>query len=79
MTSLLSPALALSSTGEEAVMPTTREHGARANDGGTMTNKTTARARTAMRELDDVPTQLAALEAMTVGQQIGRASCRERV
>ncbi len=32
-------------------MPTTREHGARANDGGTMTNKTTARARTAMREL----------------------------
>ncbi len=68
MTSLLSPALALSSTGEEAVMPTTREHGARANDGGTMTNKTTARARTAMRELDDVPTQLAALEAMTVGQ-----------
>ena len=53
MTSLLSPALALSSTGEEAVMPTTREHGARANNGGTMNNKATARARTAMRELDD--------------------------
>ena len=33
-----------------------------------MNNKTTARARAAMRELDDVPTQLAALESMTVGQ-----------
>ena len=33
-----------------------------------MNNKATARARTAMRELDDVPTQLAALESMTVGQ-----------
>lgn len=49
-------------------MPTTREHGARANNGGTMNNKATARARTAMRELDDVPTKLAALESMTVGQ-----------
>jgi hypothetical protein len=49
-------------------MPTTREHDARANHGGTMNNKATARARTAMRELDDVPTKLAALESMTVGQ-----------
>lgn len=33
-----------------------------------MNNNTTARARAAMRELGDVPTQLAALESMTVGQ-----------
>jgi hypothetical protein len=62
----LSLVLALSSTGEEAVMPTMREHGARA-EGGTMT-KTATRARANARELGDVPTQLAALETMSVGQ-----------
>ena len=58
--------LALSSTGEEAVMATTREHGAR-DEGRTM-SKTTVRARANARELGDVPTQLAALEQMNVGQ-----------
>jgi hypothetical protein len=50
-------------------MPTTREHGARA-EGGTnkMTTKTVARARANARELGDVPAQLAALETMSVGQ-----------
>jgi hypothetical protein len=48
-------------------MPTLREHGARAHDGGTMTNKTAARARASARELRDVPSQLAALETMNVG------------
>ena len=47
-------------------MPSTREHGARA-EGGTM-SKTAARARTNARELGDVPTQLAALETMSVGE-----------
>ncbi len=63
--SSLSQALALSSTGEEAVMPQARGHGAPANHGDTMT-KTTARSRAEMRRLDDMPSQLAALETMNV-------------
>lgn len=63
--SSLSQALALSSTGEEAVMPQARGHGAPANHGDTMT-KTTARSRAEMRKLDDMPSQLAALETMNV-------------
>ena len=47
-------------------MPTTREHGARANHGGTMT-KTAARARANARALGDVPSQLAELDTMNVG------------
>ena len=65
MRSSLSQALALSSTGEEAVMPQARGHGAPANHGDTMT-KTTARSRAEMRRLDDMPSQLAALETMNV-------------
>ena len=65
MRSSLSAALALSSTGEEAVMPQARGHGAPANHGDTMT-KTTARSRVEMRRLDDMPSQLAALETMNV-------------
>lgn len=60
--------LALSSTGEEAVMATTREHGAR-DEGRTM-SKTTVRARASARELGDVPTQLAALEEQGVPAQV---------
>jgi hypothetical protein len=49
-------------------MPATREHDARAEGGSyAMTTKTAARARANARELGDVPTQLAALETMTVG------------
>ena len=65
MRSALSSALALSSTGEEAVMPEAHGHGARANHGGTM-NKATTRSRAEMRRLDDMPSQLAALETMNV-------------
>jgi hypothetical protein len=46
-------------------MPEAREHGAPANHGDTMT-KTTARSRAEMRRLDDMPSQLAALETMNV-------------
>jgi hypothetical protein len=55
----------LSSTGEEAVMTEARGHGALANHGGTM-NKATTRSRAEMRRLDDMPSQLAALETMNV-------------
>lgn len=66
MRSSFSPVLALSSAGEEAVMPTTREHGARANHGDTMMNAA-ARARANARALGDVPSQLAELDTMNVG------------
>ena len=46
-------------------MTKARRHGAPANLGDTMT-KTTARARAARRELDDLPSQLGALETMNV-------------
>jgi len=46
-------------------MTEARGHGALANHGGTM-NKATTRSRTEMRRLDDMPSQLAALETMNV-------------
>jgi hypothetical protein len=57
----------VSFTGEEAVMSDKRGRGAHQIPGEMMTNAT-QRARIAKRELDDMPSQLAAHETMSIAE-----------